>query len=202
VSEPPSSYARSRDHLENAPAVRAARRWGPEDAIPTEYRGITFRSALESAWARTLDHYGIAWEFEPETVRLASGKHYTPDFRLPGLRTFIEVKGPHMLRANKTAEFARGEGPQVIVLLGFSSLQRTVTDCLWQGYIQWLDPLGYDMRFTQCGSCPAWQWLRPQLSRSCRQCGETCTGLLARPGEMQFTEAADEPYKPPTWTPF
>lgn len=200
MTEPPSSYARSRAHLENAPVSRAARRWGPEDAIPTEYRGIAFRSALESAWARTLDHYGITWEYEPETVRLSSGKRYTPDFRIDSLRTWIEVKGPHMLRTGKTAEFAREEGSQVIVLLGFSSLQRSVAGSLWQGYMQWLDPLGYDMRFTQCGSCSASQWLRPQLSRSCRQCGEICTGLLAMPGEMQFTAAADESYQPPSWT--
>ena len=190
-----SLYAEQSDWLENAP--RVGRRWEVTDAIPTDYRGVHFRSALESAWARTLDHYEIAWEFEPETVELKSGARYMPDFRLPDLRTWIEVKGPHMLRTEKTREFAWQQGAGTITLLGFYALRRYLGPAARPGSMQWLDPLGYDARFTRCPECEAWQWLRPQLSRACRKCGETCTGLLAMPGEMQFIPARNDPFSAP-----
>jgi hypothetical protein len=193
------SYAEIRAYLENAPVPRLTRKWGPEDAIPTEYKGITFRSILEAAWARTLDHYEIAWEYEPETVRLASGKRYVPDFRLDELDTFIEAKGPHMLRTDKTSQFAKEGGAEVIVLLGFYPLSRYLGPATRPGSMQWLDPLGYDTRFTRCGECSAWQWLRPQLSRRCRRCNAVCGALLAKSGEMSFIPAQDDPYTAPSW---
>jgi hypothetical protein len=188
-----SLYADMREFLENS-APRVRRGWEATDAVPTLYRGITFRSALESAWARTLDHYGIAWEYEPETVALESGKRYVPDFRLEDLSTWIEVKGPHMLRADKVREFARAEGTGTIVLLGFYALRRYLGPALMPDSMQWNDALGYDSRFARCPDCQAWQWLRPQLTRACRRCGETCTGLLAMAGEMQFIPAQDDPF--------
>lgn len=190
------------DWLEKAPRATHGP-WTEADAIPTEYQGITYRSMLESAWARTLVHYGITpMEYETESFRLASGQGYTPDFRLIGLRTWIEVKGPHMHRVDKTREFAREQGPAVIVLLGFPALQRYLGPGTRPASMQWLDALGYDTRFTQCTECEAWQWLRPQLSRQCRRCNSPCTGLLALPGEMEFTPAQDEPYNSVSWEPF
>jgi hypothetical protein len=191
-----SLYAEISDWLETAP-VRIKRGWDVTDAIPTEYKGIRFRSALESAWARTLDDYGITWEYEPETVRLPSGQRYVPDFRLTDLSTWIEVKGPHMQRTAKTRELAKEESTQAITLLGFYALRRNLGPGVRPGSMQWLDALGYDTRFTSCAGCRAWQWLRPQLSRACRRCGETCTGLLAMSGEMMFIPADDEPFTAP-----
>lgn len=190
------------DWLETAP--RAVKRsWDETDAIPTEYRGTLFRSALESAWARTLDYYGITdWQFEPETVRLGSGQGYQPDLYVEQLRTWIEVKGPHMHRTDKAREFAREQGPAVIVLLCFPAVQRYLGPGTRPASMQWLDALGYDARFTLCGGCGAWQWLRPQLSRSCRRCQSPCAGLLAMPGEMQFIPAQDEPFSGHSWEPF
>ena len=40
------------------------------------------RSTLEANFARILLLEGIPYEYEPRVVRLASGSHYTPDFRL------------------------------------------------------------------------------------------------------------------------
>lgn len=187
-----SLYAEMRDYLETAPP--RIRKWDVSDAIPTMYRRITFRSALEAAWARTLDHYGIAWEYEPETVQLGTGQRYVPDFRLADLRTWIEVKGPHMQRADKVREFARQEGTETIVLLGYYALRRRLGPGLIPGSMQWSDAYGYDTRFARCPECQQWQWLRGRLSRSCRRCGEECTGLLAMPGEMPFIPAENDPF--------
>jgi len=52
--------------------------------IPTEWRGITFRSRLEARWAMFFDGAGIAWEYEAEAYELPSGR-YLPDFWLPAV---------------------------------------------------------------------------------------------------------------------
>lgn len=44
-------------------------------AIPTRYRGVTFRSRLEARWAIMFDLLGLGWEYEP--IDLAG---YIPDF--------------------------------------------------------------------------------------------------------------------------
>lgn len=64
-------------------------------AIETSWRGFRFRSRTEARWAVFLDAYGAAWEYEPETVRLPSGRLYLPDFHVKlneGEVFWIEVK--------------------------------------------------------------------------------------------------------------
>ncbi|MDX3354727.1 hypothetical protein PV703_15715 [Streptomyces sp. ME01-24h] len=75
------------------------------EALPTVYRGTTFRSALEASWAATLDSLGITWEYEPETITLPSGTRYIPDFHCPEIGTWIEVKGTGVPRVEKAHEF-------------------------------------------------------------------------------------------------
>lgn len=77
------------------------------ESLPTVYRGTTFRSALEASWAATLDSLSIAWEYEPETVTLPSGARYLPDFRLPEIGTWLEVKGDGVPRVEKAIEFGQ-----------------------------------------------------------------------------------------------
>lgn len=77
------------------------------EALPTVYCGTTFRSALEASWAATLDSLEIAWEYEPETVTLPSGARYIPDFRLPEIGTWLEVKGTGVPRVEKAFEFGK-----------------------------------------------------------------------------------------------
>jgi hypothetical protein len=75
------------------------------EALPTVYRGTTFRSALEASWAATLDSLAITWEYEPEMITLPSGARYLPDFRLPEIGTWLEVKGTGVPRVEKAIEF-------------------------------------------------------------------------------------------------
>ena len=60
-------------------------------AKPTKYRGVTFRSKLESDWARFLDRQGTEWEYEPRAFSTTLGC-YLPDFWLPYLSMWAEVK--------------------------------------------------------------------------------------------------------------
>lgn len=77
------------------------------DAIPTTYAGTTFRSRLEARWATLLNSHGITWQYEPETITLPSGTVYIPDFWLPELGTWIEVKGDGVPRIEKAIEFGQ-----------------------------------------------------------------------------------------------
>lgn len=46
--------------------------------IPTEYKGVTFRSKSEAIFARHLDNIGMIWEYEPLRFQVDGG--WTPDF--------------------------------------------------------------------------------------------------------------------------
>ncbi len=62
-------------------------------AIETRYAGCRFRSRLEARWAVFFDTLGVRWEYEPEGLLFDDGTRYLPDFRLPDLRIWFEVKG-------------------------------------------------------------------------------------------------------------
>jgi hypothetical protein len=62
-------------------------------AIETRYKGCNFRSRLEARWAVFFDALGIKWEYEKEGYVVGNRTPYLPDFYLPDLRTWVEVKG-------------------------------------------------------------------------------------------------------------
>lgn len=61
-------------------------------AIETRYLGHHFRSRLEARWAIYFDAAGIKWEYEHEGFVLPDETPYLPDFWLPELKCFAEVK--------------------------------------------------------------------------------------------------------------
>ena len=61
-------------------------------AIETVYNGYRFRSRLEARWAVFFDAIGIRYEYEPEGFQTDDGTKYLPDFYLPELETYVEVK--------------------------------------------------------------------------------------------------------------
>lgn len=65
---------------------------GEIKAIQTYYNGYKFRSRLEARWAVFFDTVGIKYQYEPEGFQLPSG-WYLPDFFLPELNIWVEVKG-------------------------------------------------------------------------------------------------------------
>lgn len=60
--------------------------------IQTHYQGYTFRSRLEARWAVFFDTLAFRWEYEPEGYVLQDGAWYLPDFWLPQVSMFAEVK--------------------------------------------------------------------------------------------------------------
>jgi hypothetical protein len=61
-------------------------------AIETRYKNYRFRSRLEARWAVFFDALGIAWEYEKEGYDLGDAGWYLPDFWLPQVNMWAEVK--------------------------------------------------------------------------------------------------------------
>jgi hypothetical protein len=64
--------------------------------IETAYAGHLFRSRLEARWAVFMDHLGVQWRYEPQGYVVGTGEdteRYLPDFRLPEVGVWVEVKG-------------------------------------------------------------------------------------------------------------
>lgn len=61
-------------------------------AIETAYQGYRFRSRTEARWAVFFDALGVKWQYEIEGFDLGSAGWYLPDFYLPELDTYIEIK--------------------------------------------------------------------------------------------------------------
>ena len=81
-------------------------------AIETRYNGYRFRSRLEARWAIVFDVLGIRYEYEPEGFELEAGP-YLPDFRLPDLKCWVEVKGPEPTKEEEA------KASQLAVLTGW-----------------------------------------------------------------------------------
>ena len=62
-------------------------------AIQTTYNGYKFRSRLEARWAVLFDTLKVEWEYEKEGYELGELGWYLPDFWLPDLDAWVEIKG-------------------------------------------------------------------------------------------------------------
>ncbi len=61
-------------------------------AIETIYKGYRFRCRLEARWAVFFDALGMPFEYEKEGFVLNDGTKYLPDFWLPSLKLWVEIK--------------------------------------------------------------------------------------------------------------
>jgi hypothetical protein len=90
-------------------------------AIETWYKGYGFRSRLEARWAVFFDACGIKWEYEQEGYVLSDGQLYLPDFNLPGLGVYAEVKSP-VGDISKPKQFVADSGNLLVILRDVPSL--------------------------------------------------------------------------------
>lgn len=61
-------------------------------AIETVYDDRRFRSRLEARYAVFFNSLGLSYQYEPEGFKL-NGHLYLPDFKLPTIPLWVEVKG-------------------------------------------------------------------------------------------------------------
>ena len=84
--------------------------------LPTIYNGVRYRSRAEARWAVVFDKLGWKHFYEPEAFGLPSGP-YLPDFYLPDVEAYFEVKGmPPTLQERLLAE-ELCEATETIVLI-------------------------------------------------------------------------------------
>ena len=85
-----------------------------------------FANAAERECARLLDHFGIAWQYEPRTFVLAETpdgaplEAFAPDFHLPGLDLYLELTtaSPALTsRKRRKVRLLRARHPEVQVRL-------------------------------------------------------------------------------------
>ena len=62
-------------------------------AIETEYQDYKFRSRLEARWAVFMSELGVPYEYEKEGYDLEDYGWYLPDFWLPTMDSWLEIKG-------------------------------------------------------------------------------------------------------------
>ena len=72
-------------------------------AIETKYQGYRFRSRTEARWAVFFDTLNIEWEYELEGYDL-DGTWYLPDFWLPELGIYAEIKGVSFNKLTETEQ--------------------------------------------------------------------------------------------------
>lgn len=185
------------------------------EALPTIYHGTQFRSLLEACWAATLDSLNITWEYEPTTFDLPSGSKYLPDFHLPEMGTWIEVKGPGVPRIEKAFELGvmlacdcpllscsctwpGGE----MVIIGHPPIPIDPwTDEDYQhwpsraksklvrrhgGYVHWTSTRHHNSWMTRCSGCSRVAWVEGARLRRCVACGVTPESQLYRDSEKRF----------------
>lgn len=120
------------------------------NAIPTTYKGITFRSRTEARWAVFLDQLPIEWQYEAEGYQLQSG-WYVPDFWLPDLDVFLEVKPSFRDGIEKANELSATTGKSVYITDGGPAFIDR------DGGGPRLSLCGDEWHtFVMCGECGAW----------------------------------------------
>lgn len=177
-------------HLDNGMTI---------EALPTWYADTVFRSALEASWAATLDTLDIAWEYEPETITLPSGVVYIPDFWLPQIGTWLEVKGPGVPRVEKAHELAQVRACRCsgrcscewpggeLVIVGHPARGRDRAH-RHHGHLDWSAPNHRVAYFSWCMSCFARGWSVPTGRLLCRSCREPWQNVRAhRPADGALT---------------
>jgi len=88
-------------------------------AIQTDYNGYLFRSRIEARWAVFFDALDIKYEYEKEGFDLG-GTYYLPDFWLPELEVWVEIKGadPTEGELNKCGLLCQKSNKKVFLLSG------------------------------------------------------------------------------------
>jgi len=175
-------------------------------AIPTKYGGVDFRSRLEADWAAHLDRLSIDWQYEVEGYQLSDGSWYLPDFYLPDIQVWLEVKGAHNQRVSKVEQLAAdlwAESPVDLPTLYGAPMvliaqppQRVAPGVIdeWRAYVHGVrgPGKGYSVTIDQCAHCNKVVFVA-LWGKDCRACGKyndfLMEGAWTELAQLEFTRA-------------
>lgn len=167
------------------------RKWNEADATTLEegrrawewsnrtFDSVTFKSRAERRAALLLSSLGIVWEYESATYALPNGERYIPDFYLPEVGQFIEVKSgtkaerlhkPSMFARSLIAETPHGQEPLRVAILWDSKLFDAWCENGFWGPTD-NDPWCEHATWNQCKSCSHWYAHDMCRGGVCRACG-------------------------------
>ena len=132
-------------------------------AIPTTYKGIQFRSKLEAKYARAFDKLGIVWIYEGGGFLFDDGTAYCPDFYMPDMDTYFEVKGVLDDKSIHKIRSLVDDGERIFVgdpngrihsgnSIGGRSHDGRIAKCSYCGNVFFLDELSS----WECTCCGKW----------------------------------------------
>jgi hypothetical protein len=105
--------------LEPPPKKRKLNGSPPSGSIVTHYDGNIFRSRHEARFAYLLNQLSVRYEYEGTTFDMKTGanQRYTPDFYLPELHVWVELKPayPHWEEMARCAELCTRGFPTVLM---------------------------------------------------------------------------------------
>jgi hypothetical protein len=97
-------------------------------AVQTRFGGVEYRSRTEAQWSTILMEHGVRYEYEPIKFLFdlvapddwIFSRTYIPDFWLPDLKLWLEVKphAPNLIEYRKAALLAECTGTGVLVTTG------------------------------------------------------------------------------------
>lgn len=102
------------------PEAQKEERMSEIKVIETVYNGYRFRSRLEARWAVFFDALNIHYDYEPEGFDLGEDGWYLPDFWLPQVKMWAEVKAGIFSsdEKDKCKALAKGTGWACLMLDG------------------------------------------------------------------------------------
>lgn len=98
---------------------------------PVTYCGVLFRSTLELRYALLFNNLGISWIFEEQAFQTKLNR-YLPDFFLPDLDCFVEIKGktPTEVEISKITDVCNDTGKVGVILAGYPN-PNVIFDSPW-----------------------------------------------------------------------
>ena len=156
--------------------------------LPCKYKEIEYRSKTEARVAEEIfDRHQIKFLYETETYNF-DGELYSPDFYLPEIKTFIEVKGAtdsNLSKPQKLLKTLRDQWEKnYIDSGGFKENNNGLISWEWNqpfmviaifsdGTFKSVDEEGKKSMvfFTLCEKCNSWQFMHVSAYYECRKCG-------------------------------
>lgn len=89
----------------------------PMKVLPTKFRGTEYRSKTEAMWAAYFYFLNVPFVYEPDTYDLGESGCYIPDFYLPNLDCFVEIKPDVIIEGRESPCYALAEDSGKTVFL-------------------------------------------------------------------------------------